>query len=220
VKDSSRPAPAPAAAEPIGTQIERAIATLPEGDITLGTMLQHFGPHGLLILTVLLTLIFMIPVSIPGVSTVFGAAILMIGLSRLSGRPLWLPARLRDRHLPSAKLRSALQGGIGWVRRLEKVSKPHRLPGLVEGRAVELVNNLAFILGAVLLMAPFSIIPFSNTLPGLALLFFALGLMQRDGGAILLGHLTNVATIIYFAVLIGGGGLVLKELLERYWPAS
>ena len=36
---------------------------------------------------------FLIPVSIPGVSTVFGAAILLVGVSRLSGRQLWLPAR-------------------------------------------------------------------------------------------------------------------------------
>jgi hypothetical protein len=206
--------------EALGVQIERAIASLPEGDISLGVMLQHFGEHGLLVLTVLLTLVFLIPVSIPGVSTVFGAAILLIGISRMSGKPLWLPARLRDRPLPSSRLRSALQGGVRWVRRLEKVSKPHRLPGLVDSPLVETLNNLAFILAALLLMAPFGFIPFSNTLPGLALLCFAVGLMQRDGVAILLAHLANVATIIYFSMLIGGGGLVIKEMFERFWPSG
>jgi hypothetical protein len=204
--------------ETLGVQIEKAIASLPEGDISLGSMLQHFGQQGLLVLTVLLTLVFMIPVSIPGVSTVFGAAILLIGISRLSGKPLWLPARLRDRPLPSDRLRHALQGGMRWVQRLAKISKPHRLAGLVDGRLVELFNNLAFILGALLLMAPFGFIPFSNTLPGLALLCFAVGLLQRDGVAVLIGHLANLATIIYFSILLGGGGLVIKELLERYWP--
>lgn len=206
--------------EPLGTRIENAIASLPEGDISLGRLLLHFGQHGLLVLTILLTLVFMIPVSIPGVSTVFGAAILLIGISRLSGKPLWLPARLRDRPLPSERLRAALQRGTLWVQRLAKVSKPHRLPGLVDGRLIELVNNLAFILAAVLLMAPFGLIPFSNTLPGLALLCFAVGLLQRDGVAILLAHLTNVATIVYFSILLGGGGLVIKELIERYWPSA
>jgi hypothetical protein len=154
------------------------------------------------------------------VSTVFGAAILLMGISRLSGRPLWLPAKLRNRPLPSDRLRSALQSGMLWVRRLTRISKPHRMSGLVDGRLVEMINNLAFILAAVLLMAPFGLIPFSNTLPGLALLFFSVGLLQRDGVAILLGHLTNVATIVYFAVLLGGGGLVIKELLERFWPSG
>lgn len=206
--------------ESLGDQIEAAIASLPKGDISLGAMLRHFGQHGLLLLTVLLTLVFLIPVSIPGVSTVFGAAILLVGISRLSGRPLWLPARLRDRPLPAERLRGALQGGMRWVRRLEKISKPHRLRGLVDGRLVEISNDLAFILGALLLMAPFGFIPLSNTLPGLALLCFAVGLMQRDGVGILLGHLANLVTVVYFSILIGGGGLVLKELLQRYWPAG
>jgi hypothetical protein len=204
----------------LGDQIDSAIVSLPPGEISLGKMLLHFGPHGLLLLTVLLNLVFLIPVSIPGVSTVFGAAILMVGLSRLSGKPLWLPTKLRDRPLPSDRIRSALSGGMKWVRRLEKVSRPHRLPGLVEGRLVEKLNDLAFILAALLLMAPFGFIPFSNTLPALALLCFSIGLMQRDGVSILLGHLANLVTLVYFAFLIGGGGLVIKEVLQRYWPAG
>src|SRR3546814_4989939 len=69
----------------------------------------------------------LIPVSIPGVSTVFGAAILLVGISRLIGRPLWLPARLRDKALPADRLRPGLTGGMTWVRRLERISRPHRL---------------------------------------------------------------------------------------------
>ena len=103
--------------------------------------------------------------------------------------------------------------GLGRLRRLDG---RHRL----DGRLADLINNLAFILGALLLMAPFGFIPFSNTLPGLALLCLAVGLLQRDGVAILLGHLANVATMIYFGILLGGGGLVIKELIERYWPAG
>jgi hypothetical protein len=210
------PAPASDAPAPLGEQLETAIEQLPEGSISLEAILQGFGAQGLMLLTAMLTLVFLIPVSIPGVSTVFGGAILLIGISRLMNRPLWLPQKLRQRPLPSEKLRSGLRGGMKWVRRLEKVSRPHRLPKLAEGRAVELVNHLAFILAALLLMAPFGFVPFSNTLPALALLCFAIGMLQRDGVAILLGHLANVASIVYFAVLIGGGGLALKQAAHKF----
>lgn len=200
----------------LGDQLAAIIGQLPEDHLSLGELLQVFGDEGLLLLTIMLTLVFLIPVSIPGVSTVFGAAILLVGISRLLRRPLWLPARLRERALPAARLRPALTGGLHWVRRLEKISTPYRLRGLVEGRAQDIFNNLAFILAALLLMAPFGFIPFSNTLPGLALLFYAIGMIQRDGTAILLGHLANIGTIIYFGILIGGGGMAAHGLLRHF----
>lgn len=200
----------------LGDQLQAIIVELPEDQLTLGELLQVFGDEGLLLLTILLTLVFLIPVSIPGVSTVFGAAILLVGISRVFGRPLWLPAKLRARALPAARLRPALDGGLHWVRRLEKISRPYRLRGLVEGALPELFNNLAFILAALLLMAPFGFVPFSNTLPGLALLLYAIGMIQRDGTAIVLGHLANIGTIIYFGILIGGGGMAAHGLLKHF----
>ena len=198
----------------LGAQIEGMIARMPPDHVTLGELLDLFGDEGLLLLCILLTLVFLIPVSIPGVSTVFGAAILLVGVSRLLSRQLWLPSRVRDRRLPSDRLRPGLTGGLRWVQRMERLSRPHRLPALVDGRTQDVVNNLAFILAALLLMAPFGFVPFSNTLPALALILLAVGIMQKDGGSILLGYLANLATIIYFGFLIAGGGLSINELLK------
>jgi len=200
----------------LGEQLAAIIDHLPEDKLTLGELLDVFGDEGLLLLTILLTLVFLIPVSIPGVSTVFGAAILLVGISRLIGRPLWLPRKLKDKALPADKLRPGLTRGMVWVQRLEKISRPYRLRVFVEGRAQDLFNNLAFILAALLLMAPFGFVPFSNTLPGLALLFYAVGLIQRDGGAMLLGHLANILTIVYFGILIGGSSVAAHELFQRF----
>ena len=206
-------APDPAAS--LGQQLADIIERLPPDALSLGELLDVFSDEGLLLLTILLTLVFLIPVSIPGVSTVFGAAILLVGVSRLFNRPLWLPQRIKDKALPAARLRPGLTAGLVWVRRMEKISRPHRLRLFVDGPGQGVINNLAFILAALLLMAPFGFVPFSNTLPALALLLYAIGFIQRDGGAILLGHLANIGTIVYFSVLIGGGGVAVRELFQR-----
>lgn len=206
----------PNSAVPLKDQLAAIIERLPEDKLTLGELLEAFSDEGLLLLTILLTLVFLIPVSIPGVSTVFGAAILLVGVSRLLGRPLWLPARLMHKALPADRLRPGLTAGMVWVRRMEKISRPHRLRVFVDGRLPDALNNMTFILAALLLMAPFGFVPFSNTLPALALLLYAIGFIQRDGGAVLLGHLANIGTIIYFGVLIGGGGAAAHGLLQRF----
>jgi hypothetical protein len=199
----------------LGQKLKVFIGDLPPDQVTLREILDIVGPDGLLILSAFLTLVFMVPVSIPGVSTVFGFAILLVGISRLLNRNLWLPQRLAFRKLSSEGIRSALMKGSKWLDRLDRVSRPHRMKWLVDGWMMTTVNNGALILGAGLLMAPFGLIPFSNTLPGIALLFLAIGLLQRDGFCILLGHLMNVFSMIYFAVLIFGGGVAIKELFQR-----
>jgi hypothetical protein len=201
--------------ESVREKIAVAIEKLPPEGVTLAEIHALVGRDGLLLLTIFLTVVFLIPVSIPGVSTVFGGAILMIGVSRLFHRDLWLPKKILTRVVSSEKLRGALRRGLVWLERLERISKPRRLPSLTQGALLSAINNLAFILAAVLLMAPFGLIPFSNTLPAIALLFFAIGALQRDGVSVLLGHLFNLATIVYFGVLIAGGGVAIQKLIEQ-----
>lgn len=205
--------PLPPPGDSLSDQLRMAIDRLPEGSLRLGEVVDIFGDEGLLLLTALMVLVFLVPVSIPGVSTVFGGAILLVGLSRLRGRPLWLPGKLRNRELPGAKVRAALETGLTWARRFERISKPHRLAWLVERRGWRLTGDLAFTSAAGLLMAPLGLVPFSNTLPAIALLLYAIGFIQRDGGAVLVGHVAQVATVLYFTFLALGGGAAISALI-------
>lgn len=201
-------------AESLGEKIELIISKLPPTEVTLAEIMDIVGADSLLLLTIFLSLVFLVPVSIPGVSTVFGTGILLIGITRLFSRKLWLPKKIAHRKLSSDRLREGFTRALVWFRRLEKISRSRRLPRLATGRVASTLNNLTFILAALLLMMPFGFVPFSNTLPAIALIFLAVGMMQRDGGSILLGILSNIATIIYFAILIAGGGLSIRELIQ------
>lgn len=205
------PAEKPAAAESLVEKLEAIIKNIPAGQVTLAEIMDIVGSDSLMLITIFLSLVFLIPVSIPGVSTVFGSGILLIGISQLLSNKLYMPRRIAARPIASGKLVAAMQGAMKWLRRLEKISRPHRLPGLAQAG---LLNKLAFILAALLLMMPFGFVPFSNTLPAIALIFFAIGAIQKDGLSILLGHLMNVATVIYFAALIAGGGWTILELFR------
>lgn len=198
----------------LGEKLKLVIENLPPKGVTLIEILEIIGNDSLMLVTIFLSLVFLVPVSIPGVSTVFGSAILLIGITRLFQRKLWLPKKIANRLLSTERLASGLNRAMVWFNRLEKISRPHRLAWLVDSRAGDLINKFSFILAALLLMVPFSFIPFSNTLPAVALIFFAVGLIQKDGGSILLGHVSNLATIVYFSALIAGGGMTIYELFR------
>ena len=195
-------------------KLNDVIDDLPVEGVTLSAVLELIGREGLLVFCVFLTLPFMVPVSIPGVSTVFGAIIFLIGMSVMFNRAMILPERFMKRIFPSDKLRVALKKGDVWLERLEKISHS-RFHGLTDGHGMLRLNGFMLVLGAVLLMFPFGLVPLSNTLPGLAILFLAVGILQEDGVCILLGYLTNLGTIIYFIFLIAIGAAAVREVTEK-----
>ena len=201
-------------AESLGEKIEMIIQKLPPDEVTLNEIIDIVGMDSLLLLTIFLSLIFLVPISIPGVSTVFGLGIIAIGVTRLFSTRPWLPAKISQRKLSSSKLREGFTRSLVWFHRLEKVSRPHRLSGLTTTRGIMFVNNLTFIFAALLLMAPFGFVPFSNTLPALALILLSVGMMQRDGGLVLFGYIATTATVLYFGLLIAFGGLSIQQLFR------
>jgi len=179
----------------------RAMADAITGErVTVRELLTLVGEQGLLLGLMFLTIPFLVPISIPGVSTVFGLVAILISLGVTFNRVPWLPDRLLDRPIDAAKLKQAIERGAKTFSRVDLISHP-RLSRLTQTGAMNRLAGLGLLLGSVLLIFPLGLVPFSNTLPAWGILLLAAGLLQRDGLLILLGYLFLVATIIYFAAL-------------------
>lgn len=186
--------------EKLSTTLEKLIGKLKGQTITLRELMEAIGEQGLLLICAIASLPFLIPVSIPGVSTVFGAAIILVSLAITLNRLPWLPKKILDRQMETAKLIPALQKGVSIVSKLDGFIRP-RLPALTTGAIANRINGLALMTAGVLLMMPLGFIPFSNTLPGVAILLFSAGMIQRDGVTVLGGYLFLCLTTVYFAAL-------------------
>ena len=185
--------------------------------VSVRELMAHIGEQGLLMFCIFLIIPFLVPVSIPGVSTVFGLVITLIGVGVAANRVPWLPARLMEKRVSTAHLARAFDHGARLVARLERFLHP-RWNVLTRSAGINRFNGLMIVLGGVLLMAPFGFVPFSNTLPGLAILFLAIGILERDGVFVFLGYLAIVATIVYFAALIAAAvaaGMGLRGLFLK-----
>jgi hypothetical protein len=179
----------------------RAARGLPPDSVAVHELLERVGESGMLLFAVFLTLPFLVPVSVPGVSTVFGLLIILIGIGVTANRLPWLPARLLQKTIASGPLTKALEQGARLVARMEKLLHP-RWGVLVRGAAISRFNGVMLVFAGILLMAPFGLVPFSNTLPGLAILCLALGMLEQDGLFVFFGYVLTVATVVYFAFLI------------------
>jgi len=178
-----------------------ASTQIPTEGTTLRSLFALIGEQGMLMFCMVLTIPFLLPVSIPGVSTVFGLLITLIGVGVTLNRVPWLPRALMDRHLNAEHLVPALERGAKLFARFDRVIRPRWL-AITHGATINRVNGLALVLAGLLLMAPLGFIPFSNTIPALACLFLAAGMLQRDGLFVLAGYLALAGTLVYFGALI------------------
>jgi len=202
----------PAAAEPLSQYLVRTAHSLHGESATVEQVLEKIGERGLLVMCIALCVPFLVPVSIPGVSTVFGLAIVLAAVAVASARVPWLPQRMLRRPVATARLCEALEAGAQRVEKLERWLKPRLAPVASLAR----LNGLVLAFDGLLLMAPFGLIPFSNTVPAVAAILLGLGMLHRDGAFVLAGYAATLATLAYFTFLIGAaiyGGMELGALL-------
>jgi len=173
--------------------------------ISLRNLLSLVGEQGMLFFCILLTIPFLLPLSIPGTSTPFGLLIVFIGVGVVLNRGPWLPAALMERHFSSEQIKLILMKGVTLLTRIDHLTRPRLF--LLTSNRTNRFNGLLLILVAMLLMLPFGAIPFTNTLPAWVILLICIGMLQRDGMIIIWGYLLAITTLVWFSFL--GMGLFL-----------
>ncbi|MCU0975092.1 MAG: exopolysaccharide biosynthesis protein [Steroidobacteraceae bacterium] len=191
--------------------------------VTLRELLALVGEQGLLVFCAILASPFLLPVSLPMMSTALGLPMLLIGVAVMLNRVPWLPDRLLSHALPAATVQQVLERSTRWAERLEHLFRP-RLLGLTATPAVNALNGVLLCLAVSLLMAPLPLVPFANTLPAIAVILLCIGMAERDGVLVLAGYAVTLLSAAYVGALLA---LVIRagmhpeaalEALRRLWP--
>ncbi|GAA5521237.1 exopolysaccharide biosynthesis protein [Aliifodinibius salicampi] len=179
-------------------QIEDAIDKKEE-DVSLGEILdtvgrRSFGP----LLLICLVTIAPILGDIPGVPTIMGILILLIGSQLLFQYDhFWLPDWLLRQSVGKDKLKKGLQWMHSPARFSDHWLRP-RLTMVTRGVGIYIIASVCIAIA--LVMPVMEVIPFSATIAGIALTAFGLALITRDGLMALLAFLFSAGTfglIIY-----------------------
>jgi hypothetical protein len=162
----------------ISAALAQALAAVRDPVITLRELFVLLGEQGLLMFCGVLAAPFLLPVTVPMMSTAFGIPMLLIGFSVMVSRVPWLPERLLDRRLSTPHVRQVLRKVHGWALRFEHLVRP-RLLGLSGGATINFVNGGLIMLAVALLMAPLPLVPLVNTLPAIAVMLLCFGMAGR-----------------------------------------
>ncbi len=166
------------------------LAARPGARLCLGEIVEAFGDRAFGPVMFFFALINMLPWP-PGGTTLTGAPLLLLSLELALGREtLWIPRwaeRISVNRETFGRLSRRFMRPLRWS---EAVSRP-RFYFLTGGFGQGLIGLACLFLSAVLVLPIFG----GNLVPAVAMGFFSLGVMQRDGLAVLLGWLTTAATV-------------------------
>jgi len=193
------------------TDLRRRVAERP---VTIRELLYALKGRAYMLLVILLVLPFLLPLPLPGLSTPFGLAIILICLRLALGQRPWLPMSIQRRELPAGFIPRVLNLAAKIIGGLERVLRPRWLV-LTEHALIRQLHAIVMVAAASILLLPLPI-PFSNSLPGWSILLLAGGLLERDGWAILFGYLMFGLSVVYLW-LFGEAAQELLELALAWW---
>jgi len=191
-------------------ELRERIGTRP---VTLREVIYRLKGRAYSLLVILLTLPFITPIPVPGLSTPLGLAIAFIALRLALGQRPWLPIKLQRKQLPTGFFEKVFAVAAWVIRALESFLRP-RLAIISASSGVLQVHAVFMLISALVLLLPLPI-PFSNSFPAWTILLLAAGMLERDGLFILLGYVTFALGVAYF-ILLGEAAEQMMHAIMRW----
>ncbi len=184
------PAPHPRFSQDISALLEH----LTHQPLTLAQIVFETSERGFSLTIGLLVLPFLFPMP-PGLTTVLGAACLLLSVQMTLGRRSpWLPQRIAQFQFPAFLARQILHNLKRVTQFTERLIRP-RLTRLAQSRHIWQINGACISWLTLLLMLP---IPMTNPIPTVGILIFVVATLETDGLMMCIGYgLTGLITSLF-----------------------
>jgi hypothetical protein len=173
-----------------------------KGPISIGELLTETAAHNQALLTLILSLPFLLPVPLAGLSIPFGLCIFFIATRMLLGKSLWLPKFLRNRIVSQTQTEKIFSKLRPLASRLSRFVKPRGVFFLNRPGTKKLAYFFISLSG-LLLALPLP--PGTNAPPALTAVLLSMGVLEHDGLYLILGFLCFFAISILFLTFLWWG---------------
>ena len=195
--------------EPLSNTLKKMVGAGDGCPRTLNALLSGTGGRGIFLVLVFLSLPFCLPI-LPGVSTPFGIAIILLAVRKMFNLPGRLPSIIGDKEFERDTFDSILNNSVKVLNSFEKVVHP-RFGDWLGGVLARILNSVTILIMGILMALPLPV-PLTNTIPAWAILIIAVSTAEADGALIWLGYLCALGSVVYF--------LMIWKLVVEAWNNS
>jgi hypothetical protein len=162
-----------------------------------------------------LLFIFALPAALPlpglGINLIIALPLLLLTAQQAMGRrAVWVPEKMKYKSISRARFEGMVSGALPFLKFIEKLVKP-RLEFITQG----VFSHLIGVFGVIMTLAICVPLPLTNTVPAFGIAMMAVGVIMRDGLAVIAGALIGlawVAMLVFVIVFLGVEGIdMVKE---------
>lgn len=180
--------------------------------VSIGDIVAALGDRGLGVLIAIFALPNILPSTVPfgnvltGIPPLIFAVHLALGVDRLI-----LPGFIARRSIRTTSMKALVPRVAGVLSWFERLLEP-RLPGVTAVRSERLIGIICIVLAVVSTLP----IPFGHNLPALGLVLIGLGLIERDGLAIIFGSAIGLIGAVLLGLVIFGLATGLRFIIHAH----
>ena len=167
-----------------------------------------------------LLFIFSLPAAIPlpglGVNVIIALPLLFLTAQQAMGRQsIWIPEKMKYKSISKEKFEAIVDKSLPFVKKIEFFVRP-RLGFITQGVFSVFIGLLGMIM-ALSICIP---LPLTNTVPAFGIALMAVGVIMRDGLAVIAGAIIGTAWVfmIFFVIIFFGmeGVDLVKETIKGW----
>jgi len=183
--------------------------------VSIADILQALHERGFGFVLLVFAAPMALPVPVPpGINILLASPLVLLTAQQALGRQtIWLPAQLKRKSLSREKFNGVMNAVIPWLRRLEILFRP-RLAFVTQG----IFSHVIGIMGLIMALTVCIPVPLTNTVPSLGIALMAIGVIMRDGAAVLAGAAIGTAWVcllVASVLFFGGEGIdIVKETIK------
>lgn len=162
-----------------------------------------------------LLFIFALPAAIPlpglGVNLIIATPLLFLTAQLALGRhTIWIPEKMKYKSISRERFESMLEAAFPTIHKIEFLVRP-RLGFITQG----VFSNVIGFLGLIMALSICVPLPLTNTVPSMGIALMAVGVIMRDGLAVIAGALLGTAWVCMLALVIGFVGIEGIDLIKE-----
>lgn len=188
--------------------------TIVADTVSFGGILEKFHERGFGFFLFLFALPAALPIPAFGINTIIALPLLLLTAQQAVGRhTIWVPQKFKAKTISKDKIDRFVFKATPWIKRLEIFVRP-RLGFITQG----LFSYLIGIMGFIMALAVSIPLPLTNTVPSFGIAVMAIGVLMRDGLAVIIGALIGmiwVILLVSFVMIYGPEGFdLMKEFIK------